>query len=133
MAMTNDVRLIGYAGISAKIKTTRNGNSICFLPIYTEHWGYTNGNRETFKETHECLFSGKNAERAHKMIMKGTQVYIKGSLHYFLPTNSEIKTKKTQIIVEEFMVTTKAMMTKDLYVKIFGENFDIQQEDKNNK
>ena len=106
MAMTNDVRLIGYAGISAKIKTTRNGNSICFLPIYTEHWGYTNGNRETFKETHECLFSGKNAERAHKMIMKGTQVYIKGSLHYFLPTNSEIKSKRHNLNYDAHVNTT---------------------------
>ena len=69
-------------------------NSICFLRIYTEHWCYTNGNRETFKETHDCLFSGKIAERAHKMIMKDAQVYIKESLHYFLPTNSEIKSKR---------------------------------------
>ena len=40
------------------------------------------------------------------MIMKGTQVYIKGSLHYFLPTNSEIKSKRHNLNYDAHVNTT---------------------------
>ena len=121
MAFTNDVRLIGYCGTMPTLRQTRVGRSICFLPIYTEHWAYTGGERKTYKERHCCVFSGKNAERAHRLLMTGSQVYIRGANHYRKIEKDGQVTVEPQIIVEDFMITTKATVTKELYDHIFHE------------
>ena len=121
MALTNDVRLIGFCGTMPRLNKTREGRAICFMPVYTEHWVYSGEAQKTYKELHWCVFSGRNAERAKRLLMKGSQVYIRGANHYRKVEREGKQEIKPQIIVEEFMITTKAIMTKAVYDHIFSE------------
>lgn len=121
MALTNDIRLIGYCGRMPTVHQTKGGRNICFLPIYTRHWVYSSEERKEFKELHWCVFSGKNADRAKRILMKGSQVYIRGAMHYHQVDHEGFNYTKPQIVVEDFMITTKASMTKEVYDHIFSD------------
>ncbi len=123
MPLTNSVRLIGFCGADTEIKTYGKNSKLLFLPVYTEHWGMPNdqGKRKYFKELHQCVFFGSNAERANKLLMKGSQVHISGSLHYQKKETNTDTEIKAQILVEEFMISSKATMTKEVYNHIFDE------------
>lgn len=119
MALTNEIKLVGFCGCDAKLKNSYNGTLICKLPVYTEHWVFNNGQQQKHKEMHWCVFLGKNAERAKRLIMKGSQIFLRGSMHYhkFIKNGQDVV--YPQVMVEEF-VLPKAMVTKELYEQIMN-------------
>ena len=128
MALCNEVRLIGYCGTFPKLKAYGDGRKLCRLPVYTEHWAYhNNGEQQVFKELHWCIFFGRNAERAEQLLMKGSQIHIRGTIHYHKREKVGRTEILPQILVDEFMISTKATVTKELYDQIFNEE---NQEDK---
>lgn len=120
MALTNQVRLIGYCGVDATVEWV-NGKAICRLPIYTTHWrlSYDKEGRQKCTERHTCVFFGVNAERAGEQLLKGGQVNISGTLHYHKKKTPQGLFIYPQILVDEFMLTTTSIMTKQMYDEIF--------------
>ncbi|MCW5590021.1 MAG: single-stranded DNA-binding protein [Legionellales bacterium] len=135
MALTNDVRLIGYCGTFPKVKTYKDGRKICRLPVYTEHWSYQtcDGQRQQIKELHWCVFFGRNAERAEQLLMKGSQIHIRGTIHYHKKAVADRVEVMPQILVDEFMISTKATVTKELYDYIFNEENTKKESQINNE
>lgn len=111
MALNNSIRLIGHCGTHPSIKDYGNGKKVLRLPVYTEHWSLPNeeGKRQEFKEIHWCVFFGLNAERASRLLMKGSQVHISGSMHYHKVTRNDRLETRPQVIVEEFTISNRAV------------------------
>lgn len=121
MALTNCVRLIGHCGTDPVVQRYGGQKTMLRLPIYTEHWSLPDesGHRQNFKELHWCVFFGANAERAGHLLMKGSQVHLSGAIHYHKVEKQGRSEIRPQIIVEEFTLSSKAMMTKEVYELIF--------------
>ena len=125
MALTNDIRLIGHCGIAPKILNYGHTRKFCRLPIYTEHWvRHSDGGYQRLKELHWCLFFGKLAERAEKILLKGAMVHIRGTLHYHKFEKNGHKEIKPQILVDDFMISTQPLMTKEVYRLIYEEQVE---------
>lgn len=124
MALTNEIRLVGHCGAHPTTKVFGENRKILRLPIYTEHWSMVDvkGKRRKFKEIHWCVFFDGNAERASKLLMKGSQVHLCGTMHYHKAEKNGRTEVRPQVIVEEFTISSKATMTKELYDHIFKED-----------
>ena len=126
MALTNDIRLIGYCGTMPQMSQKEGQKRICRIPVYTNHWvgQHEDGTPKKQTEIHRCVFFGKLAERAGKLLLKGHQVHIRGTMHYHRYQISEKWCLYPQVVVNEFMLSSKAIMTKALYEDIFNEAND---------
>jgi len=127
MTLTNSCRLIGYCASDPILTQTRYGKPMAKVAIYTKDF---TKNQRTIVLTkaaqrkdchHWCIFFGKNAERAKKLLMKGSQVHIDGTIRYMHKSHAGKNFYIAQIWVNEFMLSSKAMMTKELYNNIFPE------------
>lgn len=121
MGLQNHYHGVGYCGCTPQLRTNADGSMIAKVPIYTEN--VFRG--KTYKEIHWCVFFGSDAKRADELLMKGSQVHISGFIHYHKYTDKTGQAKSlTQIIVDEFLLT-KAMFTKEVYKRIYGDNDNI--------
>lgn len=121
MALMNEVRLIGNcADVPSKI-STHSGKLMVRVAVYTAHWWRDEaGLQKIQKETHRCLFFGRNAERALRFLQKGTQIHLAGTLHYEMRENSDSsKSCYADIKVEEFTVSDRIMISKEMYEQLF--------------
>jgi single stranded DNA-binding protein len=122
MSLVNNSRLIGYCGCDPELSQTKNNIPMLILPIYTKSWRKNQQQEMQFStQRHRCIFYGNNALRANKLLMKGQQVHIEGSLQYYEYQVNGQTFSLAQIVVDEFMLSTKAMMTKELYQHIFSD------------
>ena len=53
--------------------------------------------------------------------MKGLQIHVRDTIHYHKHQESGRASILPQILVDEFMISTKATVTKELYDHIFNE------------
>lgn len=121
MALGNEVSLVGYCATSPKIKICSNGNKLCQLLIITTHEVFIgNGKKKKYEEKHTCVFFEKNAERAERILMKRSQIHLRGAIHYHVFEQSGRVERIAQIRVEDFELTTQATFTKELYEHIFS-------------
>lgn len=123
MALTNSCRIIGYCANDPVLINSSSGKMMAKVAVYTEHWwiNHQTNEQKTYKNYHWCIFFGNNAHRAKKLLMKGSQVHIEGTLNYLSQEYANRKFHLPQIWVDQFMISTKATMTKELYDQIFPE------------
>lgn len=77
----NKAIILGNLGNDPQPVTFQDGNMIANLSIATsETWTDRNGNQQESTQWHKIRLSGKLAEIAMRMLAKGSQVYIEGSL-----------------------------------------------------
>lgn len=121
MALTNEVRLIGHCADAPMKITAQSGKLIARVAVYTRHWWRDEaGFQKEQKEIHHCLFFGSNAERAIKFLQKGTHVHLTGTLHYETRENTDhSKSFFVNVKVQEFTVSDRIMVSKEMYEKIF--------------
>ena len=123
MALTNSCRLIGYCANDPVLINSSSGKMMAKVAVYTEHWwiNHQTNEQKTYKNYHWCIFFGNNAHRAKKLLMKGSQVHIEGTLNYLSQEYANRKFHLPQLWVDQFMISSKATMTKELYDQIFPE------------
>jgi single-stranded DNA-binding protein len=89
--------------------------------MYTSHWWRDeSGKLQEQQEAHQCLFFGRNAEKALRFLQKGTHFHLSGTIHYEKSKKqSPFKGVYTKIIVEEFTVSDRIMLSKEMYEHLF--------------
>lgn len=101
----NSVRLMGNLGMNPEIRTTANNKKVASFSLATnESWRDNDGN--TVKETqwHRVVAWGKLADIAEKMLQKGTQVVLEGSINTRQYQDAKGEKKSfTEIVATEFV------------------------------
>jgi single-strand DNA-binding protein len=81
--MYNKVTLIGRAGVDPEIRYTQSQSKIVkFRMATTRYWKDASGNRQEKTEWHNIVCWGYLADRAEKMVTKGSLVMIEGMIEY---------------------------------------------------
>ncbi|NOZ13944.1 MAG: single-stranded DNA-binding protein [Acidobacteria bacterium] len=81
--MYNKVTLIGRAGTDAEVRYTQNQSKIVKFPLATSRfWNDSNGVRQEKTEWHNIVCWGYLADRAEKLVTKGSLLMVEGSIEY---------------------------------------------------
>ena len=108
-ALRNYVQLIGNTGKEVSIKTFDSGTkkaSVSFAT--TDYYKNTKGELVTQTQWHNLIAWGRNAELLHKVVEKGDQLVVRGSINYRTYDDSEGRTKHiTEILVDDFLKTSR--------------------------
>jgi len=81
--MINKVILLGNIGRQPELSTTPNGNSVLKFSLATSHrWKDKDGMRQEKTAWHGCELWGSRAEKLKPYLLKGTRIYVEGSLDY---------------------------------------------------
>ena len=79
----NVVKLAGVLGTAPELRITANGNSVATLIVYTN---YTlrndDGSRRQESERHRVIVWGMHAEKAARLLRKGSKVRVQGRMSY---------------------------------------------------
>src|SRR6266496_6515 len=91
----NVVKLAGLLGTAPELRITPNGNSVATLIVYTNH-NLRNGNGPTRQESerHRVVVWGLHAEKAARLLRKGSKIHIQGRMTY--PTWKDRQTGETR-------------------------------------
>lgn len=108
MASINKVTILGRLGSDPEIRTVQSsGAVVANISVATsEAWiDKQTGSKQERTEWHKCVFFGKLAEIVQKYLLKGSQVYIEGSLR----TNkwedkNGVERFQTQVICKELVM-----------------------------
>src|SRR6266487_3997472 len=79
----NVVKLAGVLGSAPELRITPNGNSVATLIVYTNHL-LRNGDGTTRQESqrHRVIVWGMHAEKAARLLTKGSKIHIQGRMTY---------------------------------------------------
>ena len=91
----NQVTLIGNVGQDPKLETTGNGTTYCRFSVAVNERYKKDGETQTITKWFPITLWGKQAEVLHKIIRKGSQVAVQGSL---TSRSQEIDGKKYTLI-----------------------------------
>jgi len=100
----NRVLLLGNLGADPELKMTQGGMSVLKLRLATtERYQDKSGVWQDKTEWHSVVVWGKRAESLHKILSKGSTIFVEGSLH----TSSYEKDGETRYRTE---VTAKSVI-----------------------
>lgn len=82
-ASVNKVIIVGTLGRDPEVRYLPSGDAMCNISVATsDKWkDKTSGEQKEQTEWHKISFFGKLAEIVGKFALKGTSMYIEGSLH----------------------------------------------------
>lgn len=109
-AVTNTVNLVGNLGKDPQIMNFVSGSKKVSATLATSDY-FKNQKGEWVKDVqwHNLVAWGKTAEIMSKVLTKGSQVAVQGSLKYRTYEDADGKTKyTTEIVVDEFILGGKA-------------------------
>jgi single-strand DNA-binding protein len=79
----NVVKLAGVLGTAPELRLTANGNAVATLIVYTN---YTlrndDGSRRQESDRHQVIVWGLHAEKAARLLRKGSKVRVQGRMTY---------------------------------------------------
>lgn len=91
----NVIKLAGVLGVAPELRLTANGNSVATLIVYTN---YTlrneDGSTRQESERHRVIVWGMHAEKAARLLHKGSKVRVQGRMTY--PTWKDKQTGATR-------------------------------------
>ena len=91
----NIIKIAGVLGVAPELRLTANGNSVATLIVYTN---YTlrndDGSTRQESERHRVIVWGMHAEKAARMLRKGSKVRVQGRMTY--PTWKDKQTGATR-------------------------------------
>ena len=104
--MINKVILIGNLGRDPEIRHLENGNAVGKFPVATnESYRDKNGEWQTITEWHDVVVWRALAERAERMLKKGSLVYVDGKLaHRKYQDKDGIDRYITEVVANTFRV-----------------------------
>lgn len=106
----NRVMLLGNLGADPELRSTQSGESVLRLRIATNE-RYLNRDKvwQDRTEWHSVTVWGKRAEALHRILSKGSNLFVEGSLRTSSYDDKEgIKRYKTEIVAKEIILTGKA-------------------------
>lgn len=108
-ALSNSVRLIGNLGKDPVVRTFANGNMLANITLATKSYSKDKeGNRVEETDWHNLVIWGKQAELVSKLLKKGSQVAIEGSLKSRKYTDQHGQFRYvTEVIVHDFQILSK--------------------------
>ena len=91
----NVVKLAGILGIAPELRITTNGNSVATLIVYTNYiLRNEDGSTRQESERHRVVVWGLHAEKAARLLTKGSKIHIQGRMTY--PTWKDRQTGETR-------------------------------------
>jgi single-strand DNA-binding protein len=77
----NVIKLAGVLGVAPELRLTANGNSVATLIVYTNSMlRNDDGSRRQESERHRVIVWGMHAEKAARLLKKGSKVRIQGRM-----------------------------------------------------
>jgi len=100
----NVIKLAGVLGTAPELRLTANGNAVATLIVYTN---YTlrndDGSRRQERDRHRVIVWGLHAEKAARLLKKGSTVRVQGRMTY--PTWTDKQTGATRYGAEIVVAT----------------------------
>jgi single-strand DNA-binding protein len=91
----NVVKLSGVLGTAPDLRITPNGNSVATLIVYTNYLlRNADGTTRQESERHRVVVWGLHAEKAARLLTKGSKIHIQGRMTY--PTWKDRQTGETR-------------------------------------
>lgn len=103
----NRVMLLGNLGADPELRSTNSGESVLRLRLATnERYLDRDKNWQDRTEWHSVVVWGKRAEALHRILSKGSNLFIEGSLRTSSYDDKEgVKRYKTEIVAKEIILT----------------------------
>src|SRR5262245_8364256 len=91
----NVIKLAGVLGVAPELRITANGNSVATLIVYTNYiLRNADGSTRQESERHRVIVWGMHAEKAARLLAKGSKIRIQGRMTY--PTWKDRKSDETR-------------------------------------
>ena len=91
----NVIRLAGVLGVAPELRLTANGNAVATLIVYTNYiLRNDDGSTRQESERHRVIVWGMHAEKAARMLRKGSKIRVQGRMTY--PTWKDKQTGATR-------------------------------------
>jgi single stranded DNA-binding protein len=91
----NVVKIAGVLGTAPDLRITANGNSVATLIVYTNYLlRNADGSTRQESERHRVIVWGLHAEKAARLLRKGSKIHIQGRMTY--PTWKDRQTGETR-------------------------------------
>ena len=100
----NIIKLAGVLGVAPELRLTANGNAVATLIVYTNYvLRNDDGSTRQESERHRVIVWGLHAEKAARLLRKGSKVRIQGRMTY--PTWKDKQTGTTRYGAESVAQT----------------------------
>jgi single-strand DNA-binding protein len=100
----NVIKIAGVLGVAPELRLTANGNSVATLIVYTNYsLRNEDGSRSQESERHRVVVWGMHAEKAARLLRKGSKVRVQGRMTY--PTWKDQQTGATRYGAEIVVAT----------------------------
>ena len=114
MASTvNKVSLLGNVGKDPEIRTSQSGTQVATFSLATQRKVKEN----ITTQWHNCVVFGKLAEIVQKYVVKGSKLYVDGTIDYSLYRSEGVTKYVTKIIVNELSLLSSKNGNQDNYQK----------------
>ena len=91
----NMIKLAGVLGVAPELRLTANGNAVATLIVYTNYiLRNDDGSTRQESERHRVIVWGSHAEKATRLLRKGSKVRVQGRMTY--PTWKDKQTGATR-------------------------------------
>src|ERR671929_2265114 len=91
----NVIKIAGVLGVAPELRLTANGNSVATLIVYTNYiMRNEDGSTRQESERHRVIVWGMQAEKAARLLEKGSKIRIQGRMTY--PTWKDRQTGETR-------------------------------------
>lgn len=101
----NRVELLGFLGADPELKVTSGGRAILRIRLATTNsYLDKNNTQQESTEWHSVTVWGKRGEALAKILSKGKQIYVEGSLHYSSFEKDGVKHYRTEINATEVIL-----------------------------
>ena len=79
----NVIKLVGVLGVAPELRLTANGNAVATLIVYTNYiLRNDDGSTRQESERHRVIVWGMHAEKAARLLRKGSKVRVQGRMTY---------------------------------------------------
>src|SRR6266487_7080801 len=91
----NVIKIAGVLGVAPELRLTANGNAVATLIVYTNYnLRNEDGSTRQESERHRVVVWGLHAEKAARLLRKGSKIHIQGRMTY--PTWKDKQTGETR-------------------------------------
>jgi single-strand DNA-binding protein len=100
----NVIKLAGVLGVAPELRLTANGNAVATLIVYTNYiLRNDDGSTRQESERHRVIVWGMHAEKAARLLRKGSKVRVQGRMTY--PTWTDKQSGATRYGAEIVVAT----------------------------
>lgn len=108
-SVRNNVQLIGNVGAEPVIKNLNNGKTVAKISLATNRiYRNEKGEKQTSTQWHNLVVWGKQSSLVQKLIKKGTEIAVNGSIHSKIYLDKQGNSRQaTEVFVRDFKVMSR--------------------------